>query len=207
MAAYIRIYEENPSEKDLESAVKTLRKGGIVIYPTGAVYCVGCDITNNAAMEKLARIKGVKPQKADFSIIFSDLSNLSSFVRQIDTPTFKILKKHLPGPYTFILPSNSKLPKAFKGRKTIGIRIPESNIAQELVKRLGNPIAATSVHDEDEVVEYTTDPELIYEKWQHQVDLLIDGGYGGNIHTTVVDLSNETPVLLRKGLGEGFNDF
>jgi tRNA threonylcarbamoyl adenosine modification protein (Sua5/YciO/YrdC/YwlC family) len=207
MAEFIKIYEENPSEKHLETVVKTLKKGGIIIYPTGAVYCAGCDITNNSAMERLAKIKGIKPQKTDFSIIFSDLSNLSNYVRQLETHTFKILKKYLPGPYTFILPSINKLPKFFKGKKTIGIRIPESNITQQLVKMLGNPIAATSVHDEDAVVEYTTDPELIHEKWQHKVDLVIDAGFGGNVHTTVVDLSsNGDPVLLRKGLGDGFDD-
>lgn len=206
MASFIKIYEENPSEKGIENALKVLKKGGIIIYPTGAVYCAGCDITNYAAMERLAKIKGVKLPKADFSIMFNDLSNLSNYIRQVDTPTFKILKKNLPGPYTFVLPSNHKLPKAFKSRKTIGIRIPESNITQQLIEKLGNPIAATSVHDEDDIVEYTTDPELIYEKWQHKVDLVIDGGYGGNIHTTVVDLSGGEPTLLRKGLGKGFDE-
>ena len=179
MSQLIKIYVENPNETQMDKIVSVLKKGGLIIYPTDTVYGIGCDITNTKAMEKIARIKGVKLQKANFSFICYDLSNLSDFVRQIDTPTYKILKKALPGPYTFVLPSNNNLPKAFKGKRTIGIRVPDSTIIRELVKKLGNPIVSTSIHDEDDLIEYTTDPELIFEKWKNQVDIVIDGGFGG----------------------------
>ena len=202
MAEFIKIYEDNPSEKKLDKVVEVLKKGGLIIYPTDTVYGIGCDITNTKAMEKVAKIKGVKLQKANFSFICYDLSNLSDYVRQIDTPTYKILRKLLPGPYTFILPSNNNLPKAFKGRKTIGIRIPDNNIIRELVKRLGNPIVSTSIYDEDDLLEYTTDPELIYEKWQQQVNVVIDGGYGDNVPSTIINVSNGDIEVIREGKGE-----
>jgi len=202
MAEFIKIYEDNPSEKKLDKVVEVLKKGGLIIYPTDTVYGIGCDITNTKAMEKVAKIKGVKLQKANFSFICFDLSNLSDYVRQIDTPTYKILRKFLPGPYTFILPSNNNLPKAFKGRKTIGIRIPDNNIIRELVKRLGNPIVSTSIYDEDDLLEYTTDPELIYEKWQQQVNVVIDGGYGDNVPSTIINVSNGDIEVIREGKGE-----
>jgi len=202
MAEFIKIYEDNPSEKKLDKVVEVLKKGGLIIYPTDTVYGIGCDITNTKAMEKVAKIKGVKLQKANFSFICFDLSNLSDYVRQIDTPTYKILRKLLPGPYTFILPSNNNLPKAFKGRKTIGIRIPDNNIIRELVKRLGNPIVSTSIYDEDDLLEYTTDPELIYEKWQQQVNVVIDGGYGDNVPSTIINVSNGDIEVIREGKGE-----
>ncbi|SDW77393.1 translation factor SUA5 [Lutibacter oricola] len=201
MAQLLKIYEENPSEKMLDKVVDVLKKGGLIIYPTDTVYGLGCDITNTKAMEKVAKIKGVKLQKANFSFICYDLSNLSDYVRQIDTPTYKILKKNLPGPYTFVLPSNNNLPKAFKGKKTIGIRVPDNTIIRELVNRLGNPIVSTSIHDEDDLIEYTTDPELIYEKWGSIVDIVIDGGYGDNTASTVVDLCDGDVVVLREGKG------
>lgn len=202
MAELIKIFNENPSEKELDKVVKILEKGGLIIYPTDTVYGLGCDITNTKAMEKLAKIKGVKLQKANFSFICYDLSNLSDYVKQIDTATYKILKKNLPGPYTFILPANSNLPKAFKGKKTVGIRIPDNNIIRELVKKLGNPIVSTSIYDEDDLIEYTTDPELIYEKWQQKVDAVINGGYGGNEASTVVDISGGEATILRQGKGK-----
>lgn len=202
MAEFIKIYEDNPSEKKLDKVVEVLKKGGLIIYPTDTVYGIGCDITNTKAMEKVAKIKGLKLQKANFSFICYDLSNLSDYVRQIDTPTYKILRKFLPGPYTFILPSNNNLPKAFKGRKTIGIRIPDNNIIRELVKRLGNPIVSTSIYDEDDLLEYTTDPELIYEKWQQQVNVVIDGGYGDNVPSTIINVSNGDIEVIREGKGE-----
>lgn len=205
MAEFIKIYEENPSEKELEKVVKILQKGGLIIYPTDTVYGLGCDITNTKAMEKVAKIKGVKLNKANFSFICYDLSNLSNYIKQIDTPTYKILKKALPGPYTFVLPSNNQLPKAFKGKKTIGIRVPNNSIIRELVKRLGNPIVSTSIYDEDDLIEYTTDPELIFEKWNNLADAVIDGGYGGNIPSTVVDVSEGELKVLRKGKGEMFD--
>src|SRR5690606_37530196 len=165
MAEFIRIYEENPNAKQIERVVEVLRKGGLIIYPTDTVYGLGCDITNTKALEQIARIKGVKLEKANFSFVCHDLSNLSDYVKQIDTTTFKILKRALPGPYTFILPGAKSLPSVFKKKKTVGIRVPSNNIALEIVKELGNPIVSTSIHDDDAVIEYTTDPELILEKW------------------------------------------
>ena len=201
MAEFIKIYEENPNEREIDKVVSVLKKGGLIIYPTDTVYGLGCDITNMKAMEKVAKIKGVKLEKANFSFICYDLSNLSDYVKQIDTATYKILKKALPGPYTFVLPSNNNLPKAFKSKKTVGIRIPDNNIIRELVKKLGNPIVSTSIYDEDDLIEYTTDPELIYEKWGSIVDVVIDGGYGDNTASTVLDLSEGEIIVLRKGKG------
>jgi len=201
MANLIRIYEENPNPKDIKKVVDTLRNGGLVIYPTDTVYGLGCDITNTSALEKIAQIKGVKLGKANFSFICEDLSNISDYVKQIDTQTFKILKRSLPGPYTFILPGNNNLPNVFKKKKTVGIRVPNNNICLAIVRELGNPIVSTSIRDEDEVIEYTTDPELILEKWDKLVDLVIDGGYGDNIPSTVIDLTDSNPEVIRIGKG------
>lgn len=201
MCELVKIYNENPNEREIDKVVKVLQKGGIIIYPTDTVYGLGCDITNTKAMERVAQLKGLKLDKANFSFICYDLSNLSDYVKQIDTPAYKILKKALPGPYTFILPSSTNLPKAFKNKKTVGIRIPDNNIIRELVKKLGNPIVSTSIYDEDDLLEYTTDPELIFEKWENKVDIVIDGGYGSNIPSTVVDLSEGEITILREGLG------
>ena len=202
MAEFIKLYEENPDPQQIKQITQILRKGGLVIYPTDTVYGLGCDITNSRALEKIARIKGVKLAKTNWSFICADLSNLSDYVRQIDTATFKILKRALPGPYTFVLPGNNNLPKDFKKKKTVGIRVPDNNIAKALVESLGNPIVSTSIYDEDEVLEYTTDPELIFEKWHKLVDVVIDGGYGDNIASTVIDLSGSEPVILREGKGD-----
>ncbi|MDC6389607.1 L-threonylcarbamoyladenylate synthase [Maribacter sp. PR1] len=202
MAELIRIYEENPNPREINKVVQVLRKGGLVIYPTDTVYGLGCDITNSRALEKIARIKGIKLAKANWSFICADLSNLSDYARQIDTATFKILKRALPGPYTFILPGNNNLPKDFKKKKTVGIRVPNNNIARTLVEALGNPIVSTSIRDDDDVLEYTTDPELIYEKWDNLVDIVIDGGYGGNVASTIIDLSTGFPQVIREGKGD-----
>lgn len=202
MAQLIKIYPENPNEAAILKVVKVLKEGGLVIYPTDTVYGLGCDITNTKALERIAKIKGIKLEKANFSFICHDLSNLSDYVKQIDTPTFKILKRTLPGPYTFILPGNNNLPKEFKKKKTVGIRVPDNNIILELVKKLGNPIVSTSIHDEDEVLEYSTDPELIFEKWQNLVEVVIDGGYGDNQPSTIIDLSEYEPVVVREGKGD-----
>lgn len=201
MAHFIKIYEDNPNPNDIKKVVDILRKGGLVIYPSDTVYALGCDITNNRALEKVAQLKGVKLEKANFSFICEDLSNLSDYVKQIDSATFKILKRALPGPYTFILPGNNNLPTVFKKKKEVGIRVPDNSILRALVNGLGNPIISTSIKDEDEVIEYTTDPELIFEKWEKLVDVVIDGGYGGNIASTVIDLTGDEPVLVREGKG------
>ncbi|NND53175.1 MAG: threonylcarbamoyl-AMP synthase [Flavobacteriaceae bacterium] len=201
MAELIKIHEENPSLRKIQKVTAILKAGGLVIYPTDTVYGLGCDIKNTKALERIARIKGIKLDKANFSFICYDLSDLSSYVKQIDTFTFKLLKRNLPGPYTFILPGAKTLPKAFKKKKTVGIRIPENNIALEIVKNLGNPIVSTSIYDEDYILEYTTDPELILEKWGKLVDLVIDGGYGGNMPSTIIDLSKEFPEVIRTGKG------
>ncbi|MDD7887665.1 L-threonylcarbamoyladenylate synthase [Flavivirga sp. 57AJ16] len=201
MADFFRIYEENPNPKEVEKVVAILKRGGIIIYPTDTVYGLGCDITNMKALDRIARIKGVKLEKSNFSFVCHDLSNLSDYIKQIDTSVFKILKRALPGPYTFILPGSKSLPNPFKKRKTVGIRVPNNNIALEIVKQLGNPIISTSIHDDDEVIEYTTDPELILEKWDHLVDLVIDGGYGDNEASTVIDLSEGEPIVIREGKG------
>ncbi len=201
MAEFIKIYEENPNSKEIKRVVKILRDGGVIIYPSDTVYALGCDINNNRAMERVAQLRGVKLEKANFSFVCEDLSNLSDYVKQIDTPTFKILKRNLPGPYTFILPGNNNLPSVFKKKKEVGIRVPDNSITRAIVQELGNPIISTSIKDEDEVIEYTTDPELILEKWDNLVDLVIDGGYGGNIASTVIDLTGPEPVVVREGKG------
>ncbi|WCM42835.1 threonylcarbamoyl-AMP synthase [Flavobacterium sp. CBA20B-1] len=201
MAKFIKIYPDNPNEKEIQKVVKILKEGGLVIYPTDTVYGLGCDITNSKALERIAKIKGIKLEKANFSFVCNDLSNISEYVKNLDTSSFKILKKALPGPYTFILEGNNNLPKEFKKKKTVGIRVPDNSIALELVKQLGNPILSTSIYDEDEVLEYTTDPELIFEKWQNKVDAVIDGGYGDNIASTIIDLTGSEPEVIREGKG------
>lgn len=202
MSQLIKIYPDNPNAAAIKKVVEVLRNGGLIIYPTDTVYGLGCDITNTKALERIAKIKGIKLDKANFSFICYDLSNISDYIKQIDTSTFKILKKALPGAYTFILPGNNNLPKEFKKKKTVGIRVPDNNVAREIVKILGNPIVSTSIHDEDEVLEYSTDPELIFEKWQSLVDLVIDGGYGDNQPSTIIDLSGYEPVIIREGKGD-----
>ncbi|HAX16784.1 L-threonylcarbamoyladenylate synthase [Leeuwenhoekiella palythoae] len=202
MAEFIKLYDENPSEREIKRIVEVLKNDGVIIYPTDTVYGLGCDITSNRALERVAQLRGVKLAKANFSFICEDLSNLSDYVRQIDTPTFKLLKRALPGPYTFILPGNNNLPTVFKKKKTVGIRVPDNNIARAIVKHLGNPIISTSIYDEDDVIEYTTDPELILEKWDKLVDVVVDGGYGGNIPSTVIDLTSGEAVLIREGKGD-----
>ena len=202
MAQLLKIYEYNPNEAAIKKVVEVLKNGGLIIYPTDTVYGLGCDITNVKAVEKVAKIKGIKLEKANLSFICSDLSHISDYVKQIDTATFKLLKRALPGPYTFILPGNSNLPKVFKNKKTVGIRVPDNNIIRAIVKELGNPIISTSIHDEDEVLEYSTDPELIFEKWQNQIELVIDGGYGDNVPSTIIDLSGNEPEVIREGNGD-----
>lgn len=198
----IKIYPENPNEKAIQQVVDLLKKGGIIIYPTDTVYGMGCDIRNPKAIEKICKIRGIKPEKANFSFICYDLSHISDFTRQIDNETFRVIKKALPGPFTFIFSANKNVPKLLSSnKKTVGIRIPNNNIARAIVKVLGNPIISTSIHDDDEIIEYSTDPELIHEKYQDLVDLVIDGGYGDNEPSTIVDCSEGQFELIRQGKG------
>lgn len=199
----IRIYEENPNEKAINQVVDILKKGGIIIYPTDTVYGVGCDITNQKAIEKIAKLKGIKPDKANFSFICHDLSHISEYVKPIDTSTFRLLKKALPGAFTFIFNANSNVPKLLSSnKKTVGIRVPDNNIARAIVKQLGNPIISTSIRDEDDIIEYSTDPELIHEKYENLVDLVIDGGYGDNVASTVVSCLDDDFEIIRQGKGD-----
>lgn len=203
MAEILKIYPENPNPRAIAQVVDVLERGGIIVYPTDTVYSFGCDIRKPKAIEKVARIKGLKPEKAEFAIVFPDLSFLSAYTKSVDTPTYKILNRCLPGPFTFILKAGSAIPKIFqKKKKTVGIRIPDNSIPQEIVRALDRPIIASSVHDEDEILEYTTDPELIAEKYGHEVDLVIDGGIGDLFASTVVDLSEGTPEIIREGKGD-----
>ena len=199
----IKMYNENPNPGQIRKICDLLIDGGIIIYPTDTVYGIGCDIYNQKAIERIARLKGIKPEKARFSFIVPDLSHLSAYTRFVDNSVFKLMKANLPGPYTFILHANSKVPHILKSKKkTIGIRIPDNNIILEIVKELGHPILTTSIHDEDEIIEYTTDPELIHENFKEKVDLVIDGGYGGNIPSTIIDCTGSEPIILREGAGK-----
>lgn len=197
----IKIYPDNPNLRQVELVVDILRKGGIVIYPTDTVYGLGCDIMNPKAVEKIMKIKGIKPKDAHFSFICSDLSHISDFAK-VDNATFRLLKRNLPGPFTFILPGYNRVPDYFiSKRKTVGVRIPDNPIPVEIVKMLGNPIMTTSVKDNDEFLEYTTDPELIYGNYSEIVDAMVDGGFGDNVPSTVVDCTDVEPVILREGKG------
>ncbi|HNS29710.1 MAG TPA: L-threonylcarbamoyladenylate synthase [Tenuifilaceae bacterium] len=197
----VKLYPENPNPRQIELVVDALRSGGIVIYPTDTVYGLGCDITKPKAVESIIKLKGIKAKDANFSFICSDLSHISSFAK-VDNITFRLLKRNLPGPFTFILPGLNRVPDYFiSKRKTVGIRIPDNPIPIEIVKALGNPILTTSVKDDDEMLEYTTDPEVIYDKYADLVDLVVDGGYGGNVPSTVVDCTDASPVVVRQGKG------
>lgn len=199
----IKIYPENPNPKAIEQVVQVLRRGGLIIYPTDTVYGLGCDITNHRAIEAVARIRNIKPEKANFSFICHDLSNLSDYTKPIDNAIFRVLKKALPGPFTFILNASGNVPKLLSSnKKTVGIRVPDNDIAREIVRQLGNPILSTSIKDDDDIIEYSTDPELIHEKYENLVDLVIDGGYGGNIASTVVDVTSGDFEVIREGKGE-----
>lgn len=199
----LKIYPDNPSQNQILKAVDILKNGGVIIYPTDSVYGLGCDARNVKAVEKVARIKGIQLQKANFSFLFDEISHVSDYAKIKDNTIFKIIKKNLPGPFTFILPATSNLPRFFKNKKkTIGIRIPDNNIVREIVKELGNPLISTSVHDDDEIIEYTTDPELIYENYNEMVDAVIDGGYGHNEPSTVIDFTGDEPEIIREGIGE-----
>ena len=199
---FITIHPDNPEQKKLNEAVKVLKKGGVIIYPTDTVYSMACDLMNRKAVERMAQIKGVKVEKANFSLICHDLSHISDYTIQFSNAIYKLMKRALPGPFTFILNANNSVPKLFQAKKkTIGIRVPDNNIARMLVQELGNPLISTSVHDEDEVIEYITDPELIYEKYQNRVNAVINGGYGKNEASTVIDCTSDEPTIIREGIG------
>jgi tRNA threonylcarbamoyl adenosine modification protein (Sua5/YciO/YrdC/YwlC family) len=198
----IKIHPENPGSRQIKTVVECLYDGGIIIYPTDTVYGLGCDIYKSKAVEKIAFIKGIKKEKANFSFICHDLSQLSDYTKPISNEIYKLMKTNLPGPFTFILNANNKVPKLFQSKKkSVGIRIPDNNIINEIVKELGNPIMSTSIHDEDEIIEYTTDPELIHEKYKNIVDIVIDGGYGDNEASTIVDCTKDEIMILREGKG------
>ncbi len=197
-----RLYDENPNPRDISSIAEILRDGGVIIYPTDTVYGIGCDIHNYRAVERVARIKNIKLEKANFAIICRDLSHLSDYARQVDNSTFKLMKRLLPGPYTFILNASSKVPHFFTNKKkTIGIRIPDNNIILGLVQELGNPILTTSIQLENETPEESTNPELIHEKYREIVDLVIDGGTGGTVVSTIIDCTGNEPEIIRVGAG------
>ncbi|SDF88607.1 tRNA threonylcarbamoyl adenosine modification protein, Sua5/YciO/YrdC/YwlC family [Pedobacter terrae] len=198
----IKIYPENPNERAIEQVVDVLKKGGVIIYPTDTIYGLGCDITNPKAIEKICRIRGIKPEKANFSFICHDLKHIADYIKPIDNTTFRVLKKALPGPFTFIFNANNNVPKLLSSnKKTVGIRVPDNNIARCIVKELGNPILSTSIKDDDDVIEYSTDPELIHEKYENLVDLVIDGGYGDNEASTVIDCTTGEFEVIREGKG------
>ena len=199
----IKIYPENPNPREIRKVVETLLSGGLVVFPTDTVYGLGCDINNIKAVEKVAQIKGLNLKKDHLSIICHDLSNLSDYTKPLENHIFKLLKKNLPGPFTFILPANNNVPKIFKNnKKTIGLRIPDNSIITEIVRELGNPILSTSIKDEDEILEYMTDPELIKEKFEDLIDIVIDGGYGGNEPSTIVDCTSGNFEIVRQGKGK-----
>ncbi|MBI9066145.1 MAG: threonylcarbamoyl-AMP synthase [Salinivirgaceae bacterium] len=199
----IKIYPENPNEREIRKVVEILKNGGVIIYPTDTVYGIGCDINHPKAVNRVAQIRGINLEKANFSFICHDLSHLSDYTKHVSNDVFKLMKRNMPGPFTFILESNNNVPKIFKSRKkTVGIRVPDNIIIREIVRELGNPILTSSIHDEDDVIEYTTDPELIHEKYMDLVDAVIDGGYGDNEPSTVVDCSTEEFEILRQGKGQ-----
>ncbi|MBT5090597.1 MAG: threonylcarbamoyl-AMP synthase, partial [Flavobacteriales bacterium] len=199
----LRIYPENPNPKEIKKVVDCLRNGGVIIYPTDTVYGIGCNVNNKKAMERVCRIKGLDLKKHNLAFVCYDLSHIAAFTKQLATSTYKLMKKTLPGPYTFILEANNSIPKIFKNsKKEIGIRIPDNNIPREIVKELGNPIATTSVKDKDMLIEYSTDPELIYEHFNKLVDIVIDGGYGEAVPSTILNCTNNTPEIIRKGKGD-----
>lgn len=198
----LKVHSQNPEKNKISKAVEALQGGGIIIYPTDTVYALGCALNHPKAIERICLLKGIKPKKANFSFIFSDLSHLSDYTVNVNTPVYKILKKYLPGPFTFILKANNKLPKLlYTNKKTIGIRIPDNKIVINLIAGLDAPLLSTSLHHEDEILDYLTDPEEIYNRYNKLVDMVIDGGVGGNMPSTIVDLTNDAPEILREGKG------
>lgn len=199
----LTIHPDNPNPREINKVIACLKNGGIIIFPTDTVYALGCSIYNAKAVERVCHLKGVKLEKSNFSFICYDLSHISDFTKPFDRSIYKLLNKALPGPFTFILNANNNVPALFKHKKkTLGIRIPDNNIARMIVKELGNPLMSTSLHDEDAIIEYSTDPELLHDKYEKLVDILIDGGHGGIEPSTIIDCITETPTVVRQGKGE-----
>ena len=200
---FLQIHPDNPELRKIRMVVECLIDGGVIIYPTDTVYGIGCDIYKTSSVERICQIKGIQPEKSNFSIVCYDFSHLSDFTKHIDTPVFRVMRRALPGPFTFILPANAKVPKLFKGKKkTVGVRIPDNNICRQIVKELDHPIMSTSIHDEDKIIDYTTDPEVINDKYKNLVDIVIDGGFGHNKPSTIVDCSDGSFTITRQGLGK-----
>lgn len=202
MGLLLQIHPDNPNPRNIKTVLECLRDGGIIIYPTDTVYGMGCDLKQSKALDRLAQIKGIRREKADFSLICHDLKQLSDYARPIGNDVFRMMKRLLPGPYTFILEANNNVPKLFQSKKkTVGIRVPDNNIITSVVREYGSPLANTSIHDEDTLLEYITDPELIFERYEKLVDIVIDGGYGDNEGSTIIDCSGDELVLVREGKG------
>ena len=198
----LKIHPETPSLRQVQKAVEVLSRDGVVIFPTDTIYAIGCSARSSKALDRIALIKGITPKTANFSFLCYDLSQLSDYSKPINNDVYKLMRRNLPGPFTFILHASSSVPKIFGSKKkTVGIRIPDNNIVSEIIKELGHPLISTSIHDEDDIIEYSTDPELIYEKYSNQVDLVINGGYGGNIPSTIIDCTGDEPLLVREGKG------
>lgn len=200
-AAFLEIFPDNPDKRVISKVCEFLEKGGVVICPTDTVYAFVCDLKNKTAIEKMAKLKGVKPEKANFSMLCSDLSNLAEYTLPFNNSIFRLMKNNLPGPFTFILNANSKVLKMFQNKKTIGIRVPENNIVKEIIASLGNPLLTTSIHDDDDIIDYTSDPAILFERFSGTVEMVIDGGYGKNIPSTVIDCTQEEPTIVRQGAG------
>lgn len=199
----IKLFPENPNPKRIYKIVETLHNDGVIVFPTDTVYALGCDIMNPRAVERVAKIKGIKLEKANFSFLCYDLSHLSDYTKFVDNSIFKLMKKNIPGPFTFILHASNNVPKIFRNKKkTIGLRVPDNPITLEIIKELGNPLLSTSIHDDDEILEYMTDPELIHDKYRSSVDVVINGGYGKNEPSTIINCTNQEPEIIRQGIGE-----
>lgn len=200
----LKLHNDNPDKRKIQMAVDCLKNDGVIIYPTDTIYTFGCELGNKKAMERIAQIKGKKLKQSHFSIICQDLSHISEYTNNLNNATFKLMKQYLPGPYTFILNASKKVPKLYDfKKKTIGIRVPDNNIARDLVEALGTPLIATSVHhEEDEVLDYITEPEAIYEQYNKQIDIMLDGGIGDNTASTIIDATGDEPFIVREGKGD-----
>lgn len=201
-AERIFIRRDNPDQRQIKDIVRALRRGEVVILPTDTIYALACDLNNKPGIDKICKLLGKKPHRANLSLICKDLRDLSLYCRQIPNPIFKLMKRVLPGPFTFILNANNQIPKIFKSNKrTVGIRVPENEVIAAIVKELGNPLVSSSIHAEDEIIEYLTDPDEIFSQWQHRVPVIVDGGPGENVASTVLDCTNDHAEIIREGKG------